>query len=526
MGQLSSRLTLNINGRTKNFSSTKGYSQILEVEQEVDSSDSFVDVVNFTSTKGTSSIPASKGFCIYNMGRVPCEVQYKLVDWKDNSNVDEANSVDLGPGSATTTRYITKLLPSGAFLWEDNARMVSYAEDASGANGTSLDNQVPDGNMYVDSTANVDSATAAGVVSSGSATRVYLEPYTSATNCAANLFMVGDLIRCTNEIMEVTAIGDKSDLANNYLDVKRGMFGSTAASDHSDADAVLIPFFNMTGKFNKYSTSQTDSSGRFHAKNFFGYGRTLTSVADGIVPGSVAIKFYNQGYQELGLSGITSSTDTGLTAGTTYQFTIAVDGGSAYDADVTIDSSNTKFGGQNGLIGKLNELFRTQYYTSGNLFQKKVTASIVGGDIRFTSGSHLSTSAISLGDSSGGDTDIWGAGRIPAVADIEGAVASKLPDDTVRNKSSYISEPNSSVFATDDGLGNIKGTATGTINYQTGEVNFSGPAEAHFVVSASYNSAHSGGVSTETNNFNNLQSIGLRSTNSKINTTVRVEVFN
>ncbi len=40
MGQLSSRLTLNINGRTKNFSSTKGYSQILEVEQEVDSSDS------------------------------------------------------------------------------------------------------------------------------------------------------------------------------------------------------------------------------------------------------------------------------------------------------------------------------------------------------------------------------------------------------------------------------------------------------------------------------------------------------
>ena len=149
--------------------------------------------------------------------------------------------------------------------------------------------------------------------------------------------------------------------------------------------------------------------------NFFGYGRTSNVISDGIVPGSVCFKFYNSGYQELGLSGITANTNTGLAVSTAYQFTIAVDGGSAYDLDLTTDSSNTNFGGKNGVLSKIQDVFDTQYYTtSSNLFGKKVTVGIVNGDVRFTSGSHLSTSAIALGDSSGGDTDIWGVGRIPS----------------------------------------------------------------------------------------------------------------
>ena len=68
---------------------------------------------------------------------------------------------------------------------------------------------VPDANMYTDSTADLDNTTATdNIVGDNDDTTAYVETYTSAANCNANFFRVGDLIRVTNEIMEVTAIGD------------------------------------------------------------------------------------------------------------------------------------------------------------------------------------------------------------------------------------------------------------------------------------------------------------------------------
>ena len=83
---------------------------------------------------------------------------------------------------------------------------------------------------------------------------------------------------------------------------------------------------SIQAQYNKFSTLQTDSSGRLKISNMMGYGRTADQVADGI--SCIAGKFYSSGYQELGLSGITSNTHTGLAASTTYHFTVAVDGGS------------------------------------------------------------------------------------------------------------------------------------------------------------------------------------------------------
>ena len=450
---------------------------------------------------------------VTNEGSVPAYAIFKYALWDDSTTLN------------SDARYVHYLLNPRQKIIIPTSRAIVGDHDTVVYHGTAVTDTTPAAAMYVDSTANVDSATANGVVNSTSDTTVYLEPYTSAANCTANLFRIGDLIRIRDEIMEVTAIGSKAALATNTLTVKRGMFGSTATTSTADDDAVRFPFFNMYSRFNKFSTARTDETGKFRCKNFFGYARNLTGSADGIVRGTFAMKFYEKAYQELGLSGITLNSETGLTAGTTYQFTIAIDGGSAYDVDLTIDSSNTKFGGNNGFIAKLNSLFQQQYYTAGNLFEKDVRVSLVNGDIRFTSGSHLSTSAVVLGDSSGGDTDLWGAGRIPALANIEGSVASKLPDDTIKDKETGVEIPNTSVFAFDDGKTNILGVATGTINYETGELNFSGPKNAEFVVSASYESAHSGGVST-TANKNNLQSISARSLNSKVNAKIKVLGFN
>lgn len=515
MPKLNTQLRLN----NQAFTNTKIYNEQVDVQQEVDSTDGFIELLNFSTTKGTNTQTNSKGLCVYNMSNVCAEIQFKTTEWKNDSNTDIGNSVDLGPGSATTTRNETFLLPAQGFMYLDNSRFLSYAEDASAANATTIDNTAPDSNMYTDSTADTDDTTATdNVDNSASNTTVYLEPYTSATNCTANLFKVGDLIRIRDEIMEVTAIGDKSDLANNTLTVKRGMFGSTATTNTDDEDAVRFAFFNTHNKFNAYSTAQTDKQGMFSATNFFGYGRSLTAVADGIVPGSIAIKFYEQGYQELGLEGITSNTPTGLAASTTYQFTIAVDGGSAYDIDLTTDSTNLNFGGPNGFISKLQAIFNTQFHTtSSNLFEKKVTVGIVNGDIRFTSGSRLSTSGIVLADSSGSDTDIWGVGRFPAVANVEGAVNAKLPEDVIYDDATNKELPNTSAFLFDNGNGELLGTpGNGTINYETGAIQFRAHEEANFVVSFKHKSAHSGGVDTTADQYNNLISVSARSCNDKL----------
>ena len=518
-------INLTINGSS--FGKQKIYNNIFENSQEVDNTDGFINVLSVSTTKGANTVSNIKALCVYNESTVAAEIQFIVQDWLDNSNTDEANSVDLGPGSATTSRYITMLLPAGEFLYFPNGRLISYAEDASGANATSISNTAPDSNEYTDSTADSDDGTGDDITGSASVTKVFLEPYTSAANCTANLFRVGDLIRVNNEIMEVTAIGDKSDAANNYLTVIRGVHGSTAASDHADDDAVRFPFFNAYNNYNKYSVAQTNKNGKFKCMNFFGYGRTTDSISDGIVPGSVCFKFYQQGYQELGLSGITANTNTGLAASTAYGFNITADGGSVFvDLSFTTDSSNTNFGGKNGVLNKIQDALNTQYYTAGNLFEKTVTVGIVNGDVRFTSGSHLSTSAILLAAPGSGTTP-FGVGRITAIGSVESAVAAKLPEDTLFDRVTYEERPNIGSIMYDDGNGNLVGIGSGTINYETGAVDFIAMPNAEFVISATYLSAHSGGTNVTTaNGYNHITTVGARSTSQKLNAKIKVIVMN
>ena len=502
------------------FSKAKGYNQVFENTQEVDNTDGFINILSVSGTKGTATVPSIKAFCVYNTGDVPAEIQFVYQEWKNNSNVDDANSVDTG-GGATVNRYVTMVLPAGDFFYLPHGRLIGYNADASAANATTIENTAPNSNMHVDSGADVDNTTASGIVGSASNTTVYLE------NGHSKYFKVGDLIRCTNEIMEVTAIGTGADLANSTLTVKRGLFGSTAASDHSDDDDVLFPFFNMTADFDKFSVSQTDKNGIFHAKNFFGYGRTADAISDGIQSGSVGIKFYSAGYQEFGLSGITANTNSGLAASTAYTFNITLDGGSAFvDLAFTTDSSNTNFGGRNGVINKIQDALNLQYYTAGNLFEKKVIVSIINGDIRFTSGQHLSGSAVLLAAPGSGTTP-FGVGRLPAIANVEGAVAARLPDDTVYDRNTYDASPNRLAFMYDDGQGNLKGAGSGRINYETGEIRFTALPNAEFVLNLIHKSAHAGGVNSDTaSGKNTIQSIGARSVNPKLNTTVKILAYN
>ena len=505
MANFTTNLTVTTPNETVSVSKVGDYEVVLKLNTEVDNNDDVINLLSAGKDVGQNTLRGCKALLIKNLGKVGVEIILRSEEWVDDS-----------PDTNGGTSHQSLLIPSGDFIYLPNLRQLNYeTATTSAANGQTLDNQVPDSNMYVDSTADLDHATASTMGSDAAHTTLNLEDGHS------KFFKVGDLIRLENEICEVTAVGTGADLANSTCTIVRGLYGSTAAT-HADDIAVRLPFFNAYADFDKYSTAQTDNSGRYKAMNLAGYGRIGTAVADGFVAGSISGKFYSAGYQELGMSGITASTESGLAASTAYQFTIAVDGGSAYDADVTT-GTNTKWGGSDGVLRKIQDVFNTAYYTSGNLFEKRVTVSIVNGDIRFTSGQHLSTSAIALGDSSGGDADIWGVGRIPAVANAEQAVVAKLPDDVIYDKKTNQSTPNIGAMFYDDGHGNISGTCSGTINYETGAIDIAGcPPNAHFVISAAYGSAHAGGEMYSTTAGNTINLISGRSVNPKINSTLEI----
>ena len=505
----------------KNNTNGAGAKPVLEKTKSVSysatQSDQIFAISSAASSATTEGMPNRVE--VVNTGNVPLMLMAGYETYTDDT-------------SDGVTEYLHTMLMPNETYYPPVRGLIQTGADTVIVDGTVVDNATPSSDMYVefsDGVADIDSATAAGIVGNATNTDLYLEPYTSAANCSANLFRVGDLITVRNEVMEVTAIGDKSDLANNKLTVKRDMYGTDGGTAAVDNDSTRLPFFNAYHDFDKYSVAQTDSDGKFKSMNFFALGRSATEV-QGITAGSVSLKFYEAGYQSLGLSGITGSTNSGLTASTQYKIDITVDGGSLFqDLTFTTDASNLNFGGSNGIISKIQSALDTQFYTAGNLFEKKVHVAIVDGDVRFTSGSYLSTSAILLADTgdSGSFIDAAANGRIPAAANIPTSVAAKLPDDITYDRVTYATVPNSSAFVYDDGKGNLFGAATGTINYETGAIDFrNAPPNAEFVISCMHTGAFSGKLNeAETDRINSLIAVYANTTATKGSGQVTVKTY-
>ena len=427
-----------------------------------------------TATDPSGIVPTA--IELHNNGGVPLTI---LVGYETYSD----ETTDSG-----ATKYLHIMLMPGEIYYPSVRAVISTEVATTQFDGTALENDAPASVMYIDSTAK----TTEGFADDDDTTITFDN---ASGGSAGSMFKVNDLVRFDDEICRIVS------LTYTVFTVDRAVHG-TAKADHTNNTAIRLPFFNAYHDFDKYTVAQTDSDGKFKSTNFFGLGRTASGVK-GIMPGSVAIKFYEAGYQGLGLSGITSSTNSGLTAGETLKLDITVDGGTLFqDLTFTLDSSNVNFGGTNGVISKIQSALDVQYYTAGNLFEKRVTVGIVDGDIRFTSGSHLSTSAILLADTGDSDTFIDAAanGRIPASGNIPAAVAAKLPDDVVYDKITYATTPNTSVFCYDDGYGKLFGACNGTINYETGAIDMMGcPPNAEFVYTVAHSSGFSGKVESGAN---------------------------
>ena len=233
---------------------------------------------------------------VRNDGYVPAHAIFGFTKYVSDSDTSEA------------TEYVNFLLnPKEEIMIPATKGIIATTNELY--DGTPLTSTAPDSNMY--------EATGSGCSGLDNTT----DPVTFTTVGARH--RLEDLIRVENEVMEITAIDGGS------VTVKRAMFGTSAAS-HSDATDIRFPFFNAYHDFDKFSVAQTDSLGRWKSKNFFGKGRTDSGL-NGVTAGSVAIQFYESGYQSLGLNGINANTETGLTAGTSYEFDITVDGGTTFD---------------------------------------------------------------------------------------------------------------------------------------------------------------------------------------------------
>ena len=522
--------SLTITGeKTYTFGTTESYSETFNLTQSVDDSDDFIVLTKFDASGITAqSLRGANSIVINNTGKAMAEIRLSPYTWT-------AGTPDSGGATAS---YQSLLLAPGNFIHLPSSYFVDYSASSSACNGASVTNTAPaaSGLWTTGSTDGVTKiAQLDGAVSNSAATTITVEDNDSDSNGKIeDLFMIGDYIRLTNEVMLVTGVTTDD---SGVLTVERGQLGSTAAT-FADQLAVSLYHYNCLFDFDKYSDVRTGESGNGYFSNFFGYGRVYTGggtdkVNRGLVPGSAAVKFYSQGaYQELGLSNVSNSTSSGLALSTEYGFDITVDGSGNLTSDYmkfTTDSASVLWGGTNGIISKIQEVLNTQYYTTSSAIAgERVTVGIVDGDIRFSSGSNLSSSAILLAAPSAGETTPFGVGAIPAIGDVQSPVAARLPDNTFIDKNGIVQD-NTNEFLLDNGDGTMtRGNGgSATINYETGAIDMRGcPPYANFVVTANYGSALAGGYHNDAQyGHTQIKSISARSVNQMQNAQVELVVF-
>ena len=366
-------------------------------------------------------------------------------------------------------------------------------------------------------------------------------------------YRVGDYIRCANEILRVEGTYDDnpttSTVADNHIVVSRAHFGSTAAS-HSGTPDIHFHCINEYYDFDRVLSgssqlNQTDSLGRYKLSSFFGYGRTDATADNqtfGIVAGSVCFRFYSSAYQEIGMGGttnfipISSSTDSKLTASTAYAFNLTIDDSSATTVSFTTDSSNTRFGGTNGVIGKIQDAINTATMTTGGgLYGYGCTVSIVEGKLRFTSNSHLSPhdgtngSKILLADAGSGTNVLSGsAGIFPDDAVMNAPVKPIIAPVAIYDPITYTKSPNMNGICYDNGSGELiyQGGVAGRINYETGAFDFNLPfANAEFEIQVAHGSPFAGKLDNAKEDSNILVAVHANVINKNLSGEVEVKVY-
>lgn len=482
-------------------------------------------VVTITKTRGAGAFTQPKQLYFENIGKAMLTIVLKSHEYSDNTTRAGSSfiHIPLRPGQWVH-------LPTTGILNGFSGELMDGSHATSDIWYTPASDQFEDTGL-----------TLGAAISDPTQTTITLGSTSTST------FRVGDLIQIGSgaansqaEILEVKSI-DGTTTMTCY----RGMYGTDAgdsdlsawnstSTGHGNGSKVYLPFFNTVANHGVYSTATCDKYGIYKAKNLFGKFKTVAISSMGIVPGSLALRFYDTGYQAMGLNGVTLNTKTGLTGGTTYGFSIKVDGGTADDITITADTTNDKFGGTNGFLNKLKTaLLNAENDSSKNMYNKKVIVSLVGGDILLRSAQHSATSNIELGQMGtlGSNTELFhsssAVGTFPILSKIDGNVAGRLPEDNLFDKTTYDAYPNEKLLAYDNGDGQILGAAKGTINYETGEISITGPRFGAFVYKVDALAPSAGRLdSSATIKKNGIEAVYSASNNPALNAKLLIKAYN
>lgn len=239
-------------------------------------------------------------------------------------------------------------------------------------------------------------------------------------------------------------------------------------------------------------------------------------------PGSIGVRFFDNGYSDFGLKKQTASTESGLAKNTKYGFKLTLDGGTQQEILFTTDSVDTTWGNSGngtGVLSKINKAIRDLAPWKGaNNHKLEAPQFVLGnGDIilKLTTAKHTSytgtygaTAIVSAAPSTAGYITCLGVGSIPA------NLATRFQKPLFKE----LHRENEMMF--DDGYGNlvIGGKQVGEIDYSTGFMFFKGaPKYSTFEFVACYDGALSGTnletVYSDTERVNMLEGLHAASTN-------------
>ena len=183
--------------------------------------------------------------------------------------------------------------------------------------------------------------------------------------------------------------------------------------------------------------------------------------AGGFVPGSIFLTFARPAYAPLGIAEtVISGTSSGLTADTAYDFAITVDGVDQADMSFTTDATDVTWGGQNGVIKKINDALRAAGHDvrAGIARDNVLYDTDDQGDVVLKHNKAIvGTSTIEWKlDASGSNTNFFGSGKVPAI----GSVPADVTPSEITDSTPYIMK--------DDGHGNLSrmNGGTGIMNYK------------------------------------------------------------
>ena len=489
MANVKSTLTVEANGTTNSFTNTKNYTEETVNKFYVDATDGFTDLLAFSPddespTKTCTATAAPKAFCIYNSGTTGVEIQLQTAGWAADST------------QATATMYLSTMLGAGEMFFSNNMRLIENADGNSSALGASTSLAL--------ATSKVVTLDATHSKGGDMGADTDTEDTSSSTSIALDgggaKFRAGDYIffdTSTSDAMKVVSV------SGNTLTVERNVLGYTGQTIPDNTDVFMYAGNHLHDKGTEDDSGtniRTDANGRFKGQ-LLGHsgvvprGTGATNVAGGIVAGSVSIQFPEHGgYQNLGVN-VSSTDSTGLAASTAYEFRITDSLGTTSDIAFTTDSSDVSWGKVNSLINKA--------FSDANLDYK---VEIVNGDVRFSAKKMLDGDSITLVAPSDG-TEPFNVGNFPHIATHEKPVITRFPTETITDVGSGKRIKNTKNMLVDDGNGNLIGDiGSGTIDYDTGIVDFTASYRAEFKTSFAYGSAHAG-IPTRASNLENMVSI-------------------